>query len=78
MDAVHKYVPKDMLPKEYGGENGTIQDLISHWEKKVLDYRDFILEDATYGTDESRRQAPLKHKEALFGVEGSFRKLNVD
>lgn len=78
MDAVHKYIPKDMLPKEYGGENGTIQDLIGYWEKKILSYREFILEDATFGTDESKRRTAHKHAESLFGVEGSFRKLNVD
>lgn len=78
MEAVHKYIPKHLLPVEYGGENGTIQDLVEYWEKKVLSYRDFLLEEATFGTDESKRLTVHKHAESLFGVEGSFRKLNVD
>lgn len=67
-----------MLPVEYGGENGTIDDVIKYWEQKVIENRDYLMQEATFGTDESRRQAPLKHKDALFGVEGSFRKLDVD
>lgn len=78
MEAMHKHIPKNLLPVEYGGENGTIQDLIEYWEKKVLSYRDFLIEDDSFGTDESKRVAVHKHAESLFGVEGSFRKLNVD
>lgn len=78
MEAMHKHIPKNLLPVEYGGENGTIQDLIEYWEKKILSYRDFLLEDDTFGTDESKRVAVNKHADSLFGVEGSFRKLNVD
>lgn len=78
MDAVHKHIPKHLLPKEYGGENGTIQDLIDYWEKKVVSYREFLLEDEAYGTDESKRLTVHKHADSLFGVEGSFRKLDVD
>lgn len=78
MEAVHKHIPKHLLPVEYGGENGTTQDLINYWEKKIISYRDFLLEEANFGTDESKRIGPNKHSESLFGVEGSFRKLNVD
>lgn len=78
MDLVHKYIPKNLLPAEYGGDNGTIQDIIDYWEKKVLEYRDFLIEDGTFGTDEAKRVGKHKHAESLFGVEGSFRKLNVD
>lgn len=63
---------------EYGGKNGTIADLITYWENKIAEYKDYLIEEAKYGTDESKRQAQLKHHDALFGVEGSFRKLDVD
>lgn len=63
---------------EYGGKNGTIDDLIQYWEKKIIEYKDFLIEDSKLGTDESKRRTPLKHADALFGVEGSFRKLDVD
>lgn len=63
---------------EYGGENGTIDDIIKYWEKKIIENRDYLMQEASFGTDELKRQAPLKHRETLFGAEGSFRKLNVD
>lgn len=78
MESLHKEIPIELLPVEYGGQNGTIQDLIQYWENKIIEYRDYLIEEAKYGTDESKRQAPLKHADALFGVEGSFRKLDVD
>ena len=37
-----------------------------------------VFQEVKFGTDESKRQAPLKQADALFGVEGSFRKLDVD
>lgn len=77
-ESLYKEIPKKFLPLEYGGENGTVEELNNYWEKKILENRDYLLEEAKFGTVESERQAPLKHKEALFGAEGSFRKLDVD
>lgn len=77
-ESLYTEIPKKLLPVEYGGENGTIDDIVKYWEKKIEDYRDYLLEEAKFGTDESKRQAPLKQADALFGVEGSFRKLDVD
>lgn len=77
-ESLYKEIPQALLPKEYGGENGTIDDLLKYWEDKIVENREYLLEEFTFGTDESKRQTPLKHKEALFGAEGSFRKLDVD
>lgn len=77
-ESLYKEIPKKLLPVEYGGENGTIDDLVKYWEQKVFEYRDYLMEEVKFGTDESKRQAPLKQADALFGVEGSFRKLDVD
>lgn len=60
-----------MLPAEYGGKAGPIQDLIDDWEKKIVDNKDYFNEMEKQGTDESRRQIVQE-------VIGSFRKLDVD
>lgn len=76
--SLYKEIPQKLLPVEYGGENGSIDDLVKYWENKIVEHRDYLMEEAKYGTDESKRQTPLKQAEALFGAEGSFRKLDVD
>lgn len=48
------------------------------YKKKVEEYRDWFIEDAQYGVDESKRPGKPKSADELFGVEGSFRKLNID
>lgn len=77
-ESLHKEIPQKLLPVEYGGENGTIDDLVKYWENKIGEYREYLLEEVNFGTDESKRLAPSKYADALFGVEGSFRKLDVD
>lgn len=77
-ESLYKEIPQKLLPVEYGGENGTIDDIVKSWEKKIVDNRDYLIEETKFGTDESKRQTPLKQHEALFGAEGSFRKLDVD
>lgn len=60
-----------MLPAEYGGKAGPIQDLIDDWESRLVANKDYFNEMEKQGTDESRRQIVQE-------VIGSFRKLEVD
>lgn len=78
MDALYKEVPRKLLPNEYGGEAGTIQELINSLEKTLVENREFFIEDDNYGVDEKRRVGRPKNSENLFGLEGSFRQLTID
>ncbi|XP_042230139.1 retinol-binding protein pinta-like isoform X1 [Homarus americanus] len=78
LDSLHKEVPKEVLPVEYGGTNGTIEDIKKYWLQRVDARRDWLIEDEQYGVDESKRPGKAKTSADLFGIEGSFRKLNVD
>lgn len=78
MEALYKVVPRKLLPKEYGGEAGPIQDIINNLEKTLVENRDFFLEDEQYGVDEKKRVGKPKNSESLFGVDGSFRQLTID
>lgn len=77
-DSLYKSVPQRLLPAEYGGEAGTMQSIIEDLEKRLLENRDYFLEMANYGTDERKRKGAPKNTESLFGLEGSFRKLDID
>ncbi|XP_026326255.1 alpha-tocopherol transfer protein-like [Hyposmocoma kahamanoa] len=77
-EEMYKYIPKDVLPAEYGGNGGTIKEIIDYWKKKVQEYSSWLEEDENYGTDESMRPGKPKTAENMFGIEGSFRQLQVD
>jgi hypothetical protein len=78
MEALYQHVPKDILPIEYGGNGGSINDIIAEWEQKVLDHREFIIKENSYGVDEKKRIGQPKNPETLFGTDGTFRKLDID
>nr|XP_049708172.1 alpha-tocopherol transfer protein-like [Helicoverpa armigera] len=77
-EELYKHIPKDVLPAEYGGNAGTIDDISEYWRNKVKQYDSWLQEDYQYGTIESKRPGKPKTAEDMFGVEGSFRKLDVD
>ncbi|XP_036230494.1 retinol-binding protein pinta [Bactrocera oleae] len=77
-EALFDFVPREHLPQEYGGENGTIADIVECMEAKLLRYRDYFLLETKFGTNEKLREGMLCNYENCFGLEGSFRKLEVD
>ena len=54
MESLYKQVPKRLLPSEYGGEAGPLQNIINDWEKKIISYRQYFEEQDTYGVDEKK------------------------
>ena len=50
----------------------------AHWKQKVEENRLFLIEQEKYRSDETKRPGKPKTADELFGIEGSFRKLNVD
>ncbi|XP_069691384.1 retinol-binding protein pinta-like [Periplaneta americana] len=78
IETMFESVPKRILPLEYGGEAGPIDKLAEEWKKKVEARRDWLIESEKYGCNEKKRPGKPKTHEDLFGLEGSFRQLNVD
>lgn len=66
------------LTKECGGGNPFESYLPDQFSQKLASYRDWFLEDGIYGCDESRRPHSPKTYDQEFGMEGSFRKLDLD
>ena len=78
LSKLHEDVGLDILPVEYGGKNGTIEELTEYWKKKAEDNKDFLMKLTEYKTDEAKRPGKPKVHADMFGIEGSFRKLDID
>ncbi|PNF22552.1 hypothetical protein B7P43_G13681 [Cryptotermes secundus] len=77
-DSLHEYIPPKILPREYGGEAGSILDMWAQWKEKIYSYREWFLKEGALTSDESKRPEKAIDTGELFGFEGSFRQLNVD
>ncbi|KAB0797273.1 hypothetical protein PPYR_08267 [Photinus pyralis] len=73
-----KKIPIQLQPEDYGGENGSLTDLAEYWKSNVESYSKWFLEDEEYGTKEDLRFGTPNTSASLFGMEGTFRKLNLD
>ena len=101
-------IPTDILPMEYGGTNGCLEELAKFWKKEVEASQDWLklqvqnisilyltflkkdpitqwrpilndsLHQTTYKSEENLRRGRPKLHADLFGIEGSFRKLDID
>ncbi|KRT85384.1 CRAL-TRIO domain containing protein, partial [Oryctes borbonicus] len=54
MDSLHKFVPKEILPEEYGGTAGKVQEFHDQWHKKLQDYLPWFQEQENIKADESK------------------------
>ncbi|XP_017488113.1 PREDICTED: alpha-tocopherol transfer protein-like isoform X1 [Rhagoletis zephyria] len=78
MEELYKYVPKEYLPIEYGGQNGSLADMAKQHEKELVAFNSYFEENEKYGIDENLRQGQKVDMSSMFGLEGSFRKLEFD
>ncbi|KAG5312590.1 TTPAL protein, partial [Acromyrmex insinuator] len=78
-DTLAKFIPLEVLPNEAGGQAGLIQELHSKQMKKLEDHIAWFQEDeSNHRVNESLRPGKAKTATDLFGVEGSFKKLEID
>ncbi|XP_016928740.1 alpha-tocopherol transfer protein-like [Drosophila suzukii] len=78
LEKLNEVIPREYLPEEYGGTNGRIADIQAEAEKQLLSYKNYFAEESKYGVDEHLRPGKRVSADSLFGVEGSFRKLDID
>lgn len=76
--AIHKDFPAKFLPVEYGGYGQSMSELSEQLRVKMESYKDWYLNDEIYSTIESKRPKDSPLSNELFGLDGSFRKLEVD
>jgi len=71
-------IGKEVLPEEYGGSNGPVEDIRQAWVLKAMKNNAWFKEQTKYKSDESKRPGKPKSHADIFGIEGSFRKLEID
>lgn len=78
MDDLYKFVPKAMLPTEYGGDAGSIKDINETWRTKMATYTQWFKEQEASKANEALRPGSPRTADDLFGMDGTFRKLTID
>ncbi|XP_051169188.1 alpha-tocopherol transfer protein-like [Leptopilina boulardi] len=74
-----KHIDLDILPNEAGGKAGPLSEFHELRKKELEDYKDWFENDEkTARVQESLRPGKAKNATDLFGVEGSFKKLDID
>nr|XP_970057.2 PREDICTED: uncharacterized protein LOC658588 [Tribolium castaneum] len=70
-------IPKRILPRDYGGEEKSLEELQGLLDLKLAQYQDRFDKLDQLHVDESQRPEKLKNDEIL-GFHGNFKKLSVD
>ncbi|XP_046141074.1 uncharacterized protein LOC114879609 [Osmia bicornis bicornis] len=79
LETLSKFLPLDALPNETGGKAGAIAQLHEKTVEALEANRDWFLQDErTRRVNESLRAGKGKTASDLFGVEGTFKKLEID
>ncbi|XP_045468133.1 alpha-tocopherol transfer protein-like [Harmonia axyridis] len=78
IETLHDYIPKDVLPEEYGGTCGSSKNFTEQWIKKLEAHTDWFKKRENFKADESKRLGLPIDYDDLFGVDGSFKKLAID
>ncbi|XP_023245449.1 alpha-tocopherol transfer protein-like [Copidosoma floridanum] len=78
IESLYEHVPKSVLPVDYGGEQPSMDELDEKWRQKLSEWRNWFLKEEKVTVDESLRPGPTIDLDELFGIHGSFRKLEVD
>lgn len=78
LTSLGKKIPVDILPNEQGGKAGSYKDLWAAQIKQVEEHRAWFQQEETRKVNEAIRPGKAKNATDIFGVEGSFKKLDID
>ena len=76
---LHKHIPKEILPKDFGGDEMSCDKLNELWKEtlKSEESQKIIRDTEKLVSDETKRHES-KFNEEYMGMPGSFRRLTVD
>ncbi|KAF2896943.1 hypothetical protein ILUMI_09237 [Ignelater luminosus] len=77
MDTFYEMIPKEILPKDYGGQEKSLDELRDEWQKLFLKYDPLYKHLQTLKVNEELRTGKPIESDIL-GIQGNFRKLDID
>ncbi|XP_026273568.1 alpha-tocopherol transfer protein-like [Frankliniella occidentalis] len=77
-DGLADLLDKSGIPSDFGGSEKSLEELQSDSIKLLKTYEKYLLEQEKRCVDESQRPGKAKTESDLFGVQGSFKKLDLD
>lgn len=78
MESLFRYVPRDLLPEEFGGTAGKVHDQMNKWLEELKKEKAWFEKEENVKADESKRPGKPTCHEELFGLDGSFKQLTID
>lgn len=73
-NTLDKFISRDLLPNEYGGKAGTIDEIKADWYKKVVEQKEYLQSPSCWKIDESKRKYTKDNKV----VAESFKTISFD
>ncbi|XP_050445990.1 alpha-tocopherol transfer protein-like isoform X4 [Cataglyphis hispanica] len=77
-ESLYALIPRSILPVDFGGEQPSLDTIADMWKAKLMQRREWFLEQEKVKVNESLRSNSVIKPDDLFGVSGTFRKLNID
>ncbi|XP_063231579.1 alpha-tocopherol transfer protein-like [Bacillus rossius redtenbacheri] len=78
-ETLKDFMSIDILPEEYGGKERPVRELHADLRRLMeTRYADWFVLEEQLRTDEAKRVGKSPVPDHMFGVEGSFRKLDID
>ncbi|XP_028043335.1 alpha-tocopherol transfer protein-like [Bombyx mandarina] len=78
VQCLQDYIPKEILPVEFGGNGCSLEDVNKAWMKKLEEYSPWFKQQEALKANEAMRPGKPTNYDELFGIDGSFRQLSID
>ncbi|XP_044745053.1 alpha-tocopherol transfer protein [Coccinella septempunctata] len=77
LKTMEQYIPLDCLPIDYGGKCDSVTSIYEKTKKEFIENEGFFEHQDEQLVDESKRPGKAKNVSDIFGVEGTFKKLDL-